>query len=546
MKNSRLISFVIFVLYFFSLLSFCAAEGEYDEKIVIEEPEAQPKPLFEEVSEPHLGVSCESCHKQRPIPGSTEEELRTWAGTFWFDEISLCESCHKKTSLHPTGVDARKIEKPMSIPDIFPIGKYGSGTGAIICSTCHDLHAGIGNFYLLRGFPKSAFDFEPVFQNRESFCKSCHGDRVASRIPHKGDMSPCEFCHVGSRGDPLGRPTGRFTESPLRQKTENICHFCHNELSPEHYKDVNPYSDLKEDPECVTCHDVHGYSQKGHFVNSGYEELANESKKINPHFKNAFCVTCHTEEPVKGVSNIRFGGNVVDACMRCHKDEFPWRTADFHPVNVSVDIPGRHNPKKLRLFDGKITCLTCHLADCQIENKKEVKKNNKIFLRGGPYQYRSDICFDCHERDAYIKYNVHDQIDSRGIVREGVCLYCHRVQPDRKVKMQKQDSSNFVAPMADLCVRCHRDKFHPGQKDHMKRVSADMQKRKSVYEIEQNVFFPMDGEENVTCVTCHNPHEKGIIPWGAGAKGADEPDKLRLVKKDGLLCQVCHTGRGLK
>lgn len=524
MKKLHAVFLVVFLLYSFSL-SF----GENLEDTT----QVKPKPLFEEIPDPHLGISCETCHKQRPAPSSTEEEIYTFADTFWFDEISLCESCHKKASIHPTGMDAKKIKKPMSIPDIFPTGKYGSATGAVVCSTCHDLHAGICNFYMLRGFPKSAFDFEPVFQNRESFCKSCHQENTVPRIPHKGDASPCGFCHING-GDPVGSP---------KQETENICRFCHNELSSEHYKDVQPYS---EEPKCATCHDVHGYSKKGHFVNPGYENLANESKKTNPHLKNAFCVTCHTEEPVQGVSNIRFDGNVVDTCMRCHKDEFPWRTADFHPVNVSVDIPGRHKPKNLALFDGKVTCLTCHLADCRIENKKEAKKTNKIFLRGGPYQHRSDICFECHERDAYAKYNVHDQIDSRGIVREGVCLYCHRIQPDRKVKTQKQDSTNLVASMTDLCVRCHRDKFHPGQKDHIKPVSADMQKRKSVYEIEQNVFFPMDGRENITCVTCHNPHEKGIIPWGAGAKGADEPDKLRLAKKDGLLCQVCHTARGLK
>lgn len=510
MKNLCLVSSVIFVLC--SLL-FANAE----------ELEAKPQPLFEEIPNQHLGLGCESCHKQKPAPTSTEEEIRTFANTFEFDEVGLCKSCHKKGCLHPTGTD-------------------------VVCSSCHNLHTTVGNFHLLRGFPEGAFDFEPKFKNRESFCRGCHRDGPASWNPHKGDSSSCGFCHAEDQN------VGAVRESPLRQETESICHFCHDELSSEHYKDANPYPDLGKNPGCTTCHDVHGYSKKGYFINQAYEDPANESKRTNPHLRDAFCLTCHTEEPEKGVPNIRFNGNVIDACMHCHKDEFKWRTADFHPVNVSVDIPGRHKPKNLVLFDEKVTCLTCHLVDCQVENKKEVKKINKVFLRGGPdgkpdgspYQHRSDICFECHERDAYAKYNVHDQIDSRGIVREGVCLYCHRVQPDRKLKTQKQDSSNLVAPMIDLCVRCHRDKFHPGQKDHIKPVSADMQKRKSVYEIEQNVFFPMSEEGNVTCVTCHNPHEKGIIPWGAGAKGADEPDKLRLAKKDGLLCQVCHTARGLK
>ncbi|MDD5773464.1 MAG: cytochrome c3 family protein [bacterium] len=579
MKKLHLFPLIILVLYIFSLLLFPVTAEEYGgggvygtkspedilnqmkkekeetsdtenpvedttgskENIVTqEEPEAKPKPLFDEIPNPHLGISCENCHKQKPIPSSTEKEIYTFSNTFEFDEISLCESCHKKVNLHPTGVNPKKLEKPMTIPDIFPTGKYGKSAGTVVCSTCHDLHVSVGNFQMLRGFQKTAFDFEPVFENRETFCKSCHGEKIISQNPHKGDHSPCGFCHAS---DPKISSNPKQT---LRQDAENICYFCHNKINSKHYSDANPYPELKKEPVCETCHDVHGYSKKGYFVTSEYESLATESLKTNPHLKNAFCLTCHTEEPVKGIPNIRFGGNTIETCMRCHRDEFPWRSADFHPINVSADAPGKHKPKNLSLFDGKITCLTCHYADCRVENKKEVKKTNKIFLRGGPYQYRSDICFECHERDAYVKYNVHDQIDSRGIIREGVCLYCHRNQPDRKVRAQKQDFKNLIAPMTDLCVRCHRDKVHPGQKDHIKHASVDMQKRKSVYEIEQNVFLPVDEKENVTCATCHNPHEKGIIPWGAGTKGADEPAKLRLVKKDGLLCQVCHTGQGLK
>ncbi|MEW6088875.1 MAG: hypothetical protein AB1498_11300 [bacterium] len=583
MRKLYLIFFIIFLFYSFSLLLFFTNAEEYggggiygtksqeeiinqikrekeedtetensskvipedtteakDTTVIPEDVEAKPQPLFEEIANSHLGVSCETCHRRKPVPSSAEKEIYTFANTFEFDEISLCESCHKKTNLHPTGMDPKKLEKSMVIPDIFPLGKYGSFAGTVVCSTCHDLHTGVGNFHMLRGFPKNAFDFEPAFENRESFCKSCHGENVISQTPHKADMSPCGFCHSS---DPKISASPKET---LRQETKTICVFCHDKLSSAHYKGVNPYPDLKKDPVCITCHDVHGYSKKGHLVTPEYEDLANESKKTNPHLKNAFCLTCHLEEPSKGIPNLRFGRNTVAVCLHCHKDEFPWRTADFHPVDVLADAPGKHKPQNLALFNGKITCLTCHLVDCQVANKKETKKTNKIFLRGGPYQNRSDICFECHERDAYVKYNVHDQIDSRGIIREGVCLYCHRSQPDRKVRAQKQDFNNLISSMTDLCVRCHRDKFHPGQKNHIKPASTDMQKRKSVYEIERNVFLPMDDKGNVTCATCHNPHEKGIIPWGAGTKGADEPDKLRLVKKDGLLCQVCHAGQGLK
>ena len=195
-------------------------EKEIDNKGIImtqEDPEAKPSALFDEISNLHLGISCEICHNQKPVTSSTEKEIYTFSSAFGFDEVSLCESCHKNANLHPTGMDLKKLKNIMPIPGILQMGKYGNSKGVIVCSTCHDLHVSVGNFYMLRGFQKDALDFEPVFENRESFCKSCHGENIISRTPHKGDLSPCGFCHSS---DPKISSDPKQT---LRQDTERIC-----------------------------------------------------------------------------------------------------------------------------------------------------------------------------------------------------------------------------------------------------------------------------------------------------------------------------------
>lgn len=68
--------------------------------------------------------------------------------------------------------------------------------------------------------------------------------------------------------------------------------------------------------------------------------------------------------------------------------------------------------------------------------------------------------------------------------------------------------------------------------------SFEMLRTLAKNETAMDVLLPLVPRNRVTCSTCHNPHQKGVIRREAAAKGADAPDKLRLPSP--RLCFACH------
>ena len=68
-------------------------------------------------------------------------------------------------------------------------------------------------------------------------------------------------------------------------------------------------------------------------------------------------------------------------------------------------------------------------------------------------------------------------------------------------------------------------------------LPSAMQENLHAYEEQRMVRLPLD-DGNVTCVTCHNPHERGLLKGAAGV-GADEENRLRLTTINEQ-CTPCH------
>lgn len=254
----------------------------------------------------------------------------------------------------------------------------------------------------------------------------------------------------------------------------------------------------------------------------------------NIHYTGKYCSECHEKKPQKGGNKfLKFGGDFTQLC-RCHG-----YTPDtyIHPVDI---VPSEEKkakiPSTLPLTEGKVTCVTCHDIYLQCQESKILKQINKRFLRGAPFRKRTDICFECHDEKKYKMLDPHNQLNANGEIIVEKCLYCHLEKPDPEHATFKD--VKLVGDLIIICQRCHPPRNHPANADHLRKPSED-----TLAIIKQgggkfNISLPLDSNGKITCVTCHNPHEKGVIPADLpGAKGAGEKFRHRLP---GQICQLCH------
>jgi hypothetical protein len=268
-------------------------------------------------------------------------------------------------------------------------------------------------------------------------------DRAES--PHEFTQSDCFFCHFTLPREGDTEPL-RFTDTITR-----LCSRCHDlTASVSHQVDmvpsreVNIPRDMPLDEEgrmtCVTCHDVHKPYRN---PLTGERTFFLRRDVIG---KN-FCLACHNSE--ESLKNIRLASaspdsaglipeavshrpamdkghgfarfEVLDpapeldplslACIDCHNDpgsltrtslgQGVWRHAQkgiglSHPIGMDYYratrehkdlVPFGDLDKRLKLFDGKIGCCTCH---------DPYAPNDGQALVIGKHRSFQDLCFACH------------------------------------------------------------------------------------------------------------------------------------------------------
>ena len=261
---------------------------------------------------------------------------------------------------------------------------------------------------------------------------------------------------------------------------------------------------------------------------------------IDPHFTGKDCDVCHETAPEPGDEDLslKFGGDDVAMCNSCHQTEYV--KGDLHPVNI---VPPKGDavrvPDELPLYDGKVTCRTCHDTYMQCQAKPSVQFENIYFLRGAPYKKTTDLCFRCHNIEAYKKTNPHEQLDTKGNILKERCLYCHQSLPDPD-SVSGIEEVKFKTETSTFCAACHGEEetFHPANANHMRAPSQDMLTAIEAAEKKYEVILPLFKGE-VFCGTCHNPHDKGIIKRGEANKGSEAEKKVRLDWSYDL-CVACH------
>ncbi len=253
------------------------------------------------------------------------------------------------------------------------------------------------------------------------------------------------------------------------------------------------------------------------------------------HFNNRYCDVCHDKKPKKGGNKfLKFNGDFTQLC-RCHG--FTPGTY-IHPVDIE---PSKEKkaliPKDLPLDENnRVSCLTCHDIYSQCSDNKRLKQLNRRFLRGAPYAKRTDLCFRCHDEKKYKMLDPHNQLTESGEIITEKCLYCHIEKPDEK-KAGFQDVK-LVGNLEILCQRCHGERDHPASANHLRKPSLKTAKIIEQGIKQYKIILPLNYDGKITCATCHNPHEKGVIPSDrVGSKGASSKFRHRLP---GQMCLACH------
>ena len=255
------------------------------------------------------------------------------------------------------------------------------------------------------------------------------------------------------------------------------------------------------------------------------------TKTAEYHYTGKYCSDCHEQIPQEGGNKfLKFDGDFNKLC-KCHVE-----TPDnyIHPVGI---VPSQEKkikiPAELPLQEGKITCLTCHDIYWQCQ-KRRVDKNS---LRGSPFPKRSDFCYKCHDDSSYMMLDPHSQLNAWGKIIVEKCLYCHTEKPD-ETRAHYQEVQ-FIGDLEVICQRCHVIRGnHAGNVNHMVKPSPKMLTRMQTMEQEFGIILPLDENGRLTCITCHNPHDKGVIQTESpAAKGAGSKYRHRLP---GSLCAECH------
>jgi hypothetical protein len=278
------------------------------------------------------------------------------------------------------------------------------------------------------------------------------------------------------------------------------------------------------------------------FLISAQETTQNTStlpEDTDLHYSGKYCNECHEKTPEKGGEDfLKFNSDFSQLC-KCHG----YTPGTYiHPVDIFPSEEKKKDiPDDFPLKDGKVSCTTCHDIYLQCQKNPRYKVMNRRFLRGAPYVSRTTLCFRCHDERKYTMLDPHNQLTESGAIIVDKCLYCHVEKPDERNATFEQ--VKLIGNLEVLCFRCHfkQSQMHPINANHLVTPPPAIVGYMKETEEKFGIILPLNYDGKITCPTCHNPHERGVIPRNrASAKGASEKYRLRLSEVNMQICVACH------
>ena len=189
------------------------------------------------------------------------------------------------------------------------------------------------------------------------------------------------------------------------------------------------------------------------------------------------------------------------------------RLPDLHHA-VDVKLLETMQPAKtFELEDNKIVCASCHgLKDMAEIPYDKVDKKAPDFLRGGPYKNIQSFCFNCHDKKASERENIHILLDENQAINKKNCLFCHQEIHEKRDHKLGQAQLKLRLPPEKLCLGCHLKSPHLNAIEHQDaKPKPEMKKYMDKQAQDQNIILPLAENGHVTCISCHSPHQKGVL-----------------------------------
>lgn len=541
--------------------------------------EGMPWAIPEELIEPEArqgpnprDLTCRVCHKAH---GSREDHLLVPdAGTG-----QLCLSCHAKMRPGLWRSDTPR-EHPQSPPlsddvqrqAIVAMGGRLGADDTITCLSCHKLHDGVTDRYLLaetladsrlciRCHPAQ----EPMASSPHDLRQSAPSERnrLGQTPEQSGPCGPCHSIHQYARrpdpqpADPSGtcatcHQAGRCAEKVTRLP------FGHSlELAADRATTSKLFISLSTQPAgsrqlvCVTCHDPH-QTNRGHFLVDQSDQICGECHEGHvtrlagghdfgnkPDLRNArdrgpsetgkcgFCHAIHgTTGPLLWSATARQPQDPDEMCLACHADEAHAAAkpapALQHPSGPSTAGKTASTDSRYPLYDdqcrqspeGFVSCTSCH--DVHGDSRDDA-----ALVRTDGRNESPGVCFACHENTRPIENTMHSQeIMQRHLTAVGddrsarFCAPCHVAHDDASgPEVIDQSAKTVDRPASDMrfCLECHG----AGGGSRLVRVT----------------LHPVVTLRNVVA-----SEQPGFLPL------ADDQGRLR--EEGQITCQTCHLPHG--
>jgi predicted CXXCH cytochrome family protein len=309
----------------------------------------------------------------------------------------------------------------------------------------------------------------------------------------------CSSCHSTHKSEPQVTPEGVFH---LVEAQPDLCVTCHD-TEDDAFRGSHSNQPVAT-AECTLCHNPHG---------------SDNAKLINNTVHGALemgCETCH-EEP-EGETVVLQEGAGRETCLMCHaeiEEQMGTATVIHGPLEMDSGCVNCHNPHattsaKLLKRGPVETCFDCHTELAEARASME-------YLHRPVFEAECNVCHQPHtgERERLLRAEAND-----------LCLECHQSGIGRRVGVfeRAERAMPLFEETAEIATALMKDiptiRLNLGDTEgHPARVG----------EFKHPVSGKYPLGDNMSCVTCHEPHAAGF-----------NQKLLRTRTARETICVMCH------